>query len=169
MSINPAKIIGIEHDLEVGLKANLAVFDLEEEYVITKESIKSKSINTPFLETKCFGALKYHVLDGNMFWGISGGEWQSTGLKEHLDYYRPENTTSARTKPGRSLAEFYLRKTDGIFKTQKCVETAAHAACRTGTGMQGYCQAVLSLHQSHLELQIHLLIPSLRFPVLFLM
>lgn len=27
-------------------------------------------------------------------WGISGGEWQSTGLKEHLDYYRPENTTS---------------------------------------------------------------------------
>lgn len=25
MSINPAKIIGIEHDLEVGLKANLAV------------------------------------------------------------------------------------------------------------------------------------------------
>ena len=33
-------------------------------------------------------------LDGPMFWGISGGEWQSTGLKEHLDYYRPENTTS---------------------------------------------------------------------------
>ena len=61
-----AKIIGIEHDLEVGLKANLAVFDLEEEYVITKESIKSKSINTPFLETKCFGALKYHVLDGKV-------------------------------------------------------------------------------------------------------
>ena len=29
-------------------------------------------------------------LDGPMFWGISGGEWQSTGLKEHLDYYRPE-------------------------------------------------------------------------------
>ena len=33
-------------------------------------------------------------LDGPMFWGISGGEWQSTGFKEHLDYYRPENTTS---------------------------------------------------------------------------
>lgn len=66
MSINPAKVIGINHGLEVGLKANLAVFDLEEEYVITKESIKSKSINTPFLETKCFGALKYHVLDGKV-------------------------------------------------------------------------------------------------------
>ena len=33
-------------------------------------------------------------LDGSMFWGISGGQWQSTGLKEHLDYYRPENTNS---------------------------------------------------------------------------
>lgn len=33
-------------------------------------------------------------LAGSMFWGVSGGEWQSTGLKEHLDYYRPENTTS---------------------------------------------------------------------------
>ena len=42
------------------------VFDLEEEYVITKESIKSKSINTPFIDTKCFGALKYHVLDGEV-------------------------------------------------------------------------------------------------------
>lgn len=64
MAINPAKVIGIEHDLEVGLKANLAIFDLNEEYTITKESIKSKSINTPFLDTRCFGALKYHVLDG---------------------------------------------------------------------------------------------------------
>ena len=66
MSINPAKVIGIKHDLEVGYKANLAVFDLDEEYLITKESIKSKSTNTPFLQTKCFGALKYHVLDGKI-------------------------------------------------------------------------------------------------------
>lgn len=33
-------------------------------------------------------------LSGNMFWGLNGGEWQSTGLKEQLDYYRPANTTS---------------------------------------------------------------------------
>lgn len=43
MSINPAKIIGIEHDLEVGLKANLAVFDLEEEYVITKKVLNQNN------------------------------------------------------------------------------------------------------------------------------
>lgn len=64
MSINPAKVIGIDHDLEIGSKANFVVYDLDEEYTITKESIKSKSINTPFLNTKCYGVLKYHVLDG---------------------------------------------------------------------------------------------------------
>ena len=64
MSLNPAKIIGIDHDLEVGKMANFVVFDLDEEYTITKDNIKSKSINTPFLDTKCYGVLKYHVLDG---------------------------------------------------------------------------------------------------------
>ena len=33
-------------------------------------------------------------LDGPVFWGLTDGLWQSTGLEEHLDYYRPENTTS---------------------------------------------------------------------------
>lgn len=64
MTINPAKVIKIDHDLEVGYKANFAIFDLEKEYMITKDNIKSKSINTPFLDTKCYGVLKYHVLDG---------------------------------------------------------------------------------------------------------
>lgn len=41
------------------------------------------------------GVLKRDLwLDGPMFWGLSGGEWQSTGLKEHLDYYRPAITES---------------------------------------------------------------------------
>lgn len=28
------------------------------------------------------------------FWGVGTGQWQSTGFVEHLDYYRPEGTTS---------------------------------------------------------------------------
>ncbi|MBP3714066.1 MAG: TonB-dependent receptor [Phocaeicola sp.] len=41
------------------------------------------------------GVLKRDLwLDGSPFWGLSGGEWQATGYKEHLDYYRPANTTS---------------------------------------------------------------------------
>lgn len=33
-------------------------------------------------------------LDGAYFWGAGSGEWQMTCFDEHLDYYRPENTTS---------------------------------------------------------------------------
>lgn len=29
-----------------------------------------------------------------LFWGVGSGQWQATGLSEHLDYYRPENTNS---------------------------------------------------------------------------
>lgn len=66
MTIHPSQVIGLDHDLDVGKKANIAIIDLDEEYTITKESIKSKAINTPFLDTTCFGAVKYHILDGNI-------------------------------------------------------------------------------------------------------
>lgn len=33
-------------------------------------------------------------LSGTMFWGADGGIWQSTAFEEHLDYYRPEDTSS---------------------------------------------------------------------------
>lgn len=64
MSENPAKVIGLDHVLEVGKPANLCVIDLHKEYTITKESIKSKAINTPFLGVTCKGLVTYHVLDG---------------------------------------------------------------------------------------------------------
>ena len=57
------KIQGV---IQVGQDVSDVIEQELNEYVITKESIKSKSINTPFLETKCFGALKYHVLDGKV-------------------------------------------------------------------------------------------------------
>lgn len=41
------------------------------------------------------GIMKRDVwLDGPYFWGAGSGEWQMTCFDEHLDYYRPENTTS---------------------------------------------------------------------------
>lgn len=41
------------------------------------------------------GVLKRDLwLSGPLFWGADGGEWQSVGYEEHLDYWRPENTTS---------------------------------------------------------------------------
>lgn len=66
MTVNPSRIIGLDHDLEIGKMANITVIDLNEEYVITKDSIKSKATNTPFIDTKCYGAIKYHILDGQI-------------------------------------------------------------------------------------------------------
>ena len=66
MSVNPAKVLRIDHALAVGAKANFNVIDLEKEYVITPESIKSKSINTPFLNTAATGLVVYNIIDGKI-------------------------------------------------------------------------------------------------------
>ena len=51
---------------ELSKKANIAIIDLNEEYTITRDNIYSKAKNTPFLDTKCFGLVKYHILDGKI-------------------------------------------------------------------------------------------------------
>lgn len=66
MAHNPARILGLDHTLEVGSKANLCVLDLESDYVITEENIQSASCNTPFLGVKCQGYVTYHILDGKV-------------------------------------------------------------------------------------------------------
>ncbi len=66
MSANPARVLRIDHRLEIGAKANFNVIDLDKEFVITKESIKSKSINTPFLNTKVSGLVAYNIIDGKV-------------------------------------------------------------------------------------------------------
>ena len=49
-------------------------------------------------------------LSGPMFWGADGGEWQSVGFDEHLDYFRPENTTSIF---GANLNSYYPKEKEG--------------------------------------------------------
>lgn len=66
MSTNPARVLGLDHSFEIGKKANLCVVDVNESFTITEESIKSKSINTPFLGVTCVGKVKYHILDGEV-------------------------------------------------------------------------------------------------------
>ena len=45
--------------------------------------------------------------EGSMvFWGASGGQWWSTSFAEHIDYFRPENTSSAL---GANLNAYYPR------------------------------------------------------------
>lgn len=56
-------------------------------------------------------------LDGPVFWGLNGGLWQSTGLEEHLDYYRPENTTSVF---GPNTDAYFPRPYMDSDKNQQC-------------------------------------------------
>lgn len=60
----PADVLRLNVDVKEGTLANLCIFDLNEKFTITEESIKSKSINTPFLGVECFGKIKANIING---------------------------------------------------------------------------------------------------------
>lgn len=64
LTVGPAKVLKLDADVKEGKLANLCIFDLNEEFEITEESIKSKSVNTPFLNVKCFGKIKANIING---------------------------------------------------------------------------------------------------------
>lgn len=69
MSYNPAKLIGIEKEkgsIEEGKTADLTIFDPNKEYVYAKETIVSKSKNTPWIDKKLKGQVKYTIVNGGI-------------------------------------------------------------------------------------------------------
>ena len=65
MSYNPAKLLGIDRgEIAEGKVADLTIFDPSKEYVYTKENIVSKSKNTPWINKKLKGQVKYTVVSG---------------------------------------------------------------------------------------------------------
>lgn len=66
MTVGPAKVLNLPVTFEVGSKANLCVFDLNEKFVIKKEDIVSKATNTPFIGYECYGRIKYNMIDGKL-------------------------------------------------------------------------------------------------------
>ena len=71
MSYNPAKIIGIDKgQISVGKTADLTIFNPETEYIYTKESIASKSKNTPFIGKKLKGQVCYTIVNGKIVYKI---------------------------------------------------------------------------------------------------
>ena len=52
--------------LEEGKIADITIFDPKEEYVYPKESVVSKSKNSPFIGKKLKGKVKYTLVDGNI-------------------------------------------------------------------------------------------------------
>lgn len=64
LTIGPAKVLHLDADIEINKEANLCIFDLDEEFEIKEEDIKSKSINTPFLGVHCYGKIYANIIHG---------------------------------------------------------------------------------------------------------
>lgn len=73
MAIKPAAIFGLEVGrLIIGGPADLAIFDLETEYVVDDHQFLSKSINTPFVGWKLYGDTILTLVDGEIAWKKAG-------------------------------------------------------------------------------------------------
>ena len=69
MSVNPARILGIEGGtLAEGSRADIAVFDFENEYEIRTEEFLSKGRNTPFAGKRVYGRCLLTVCGGRIVW-----------------------------------------------------------------------------------------------------
>ncbi len=67
MSVNPAKILGIEAgSFSVGSSADIALVDITEQWTVDVDSLHGKSKNTPFKGMTLTGRVKKTLLDGKV-------------------------------------------------------------------------------------------------------
>lgn len=68
MSVNPAKIFNLKQAgaIEVGKPADLAIFDLNQEYSIAAKDMLSKGLNSPFIGQHVFGKTVMTIVDGKV-------------------------------------------------------------------------------------------------------
>ena len=64
----PNNRFNIDTAFEIGKKANLTVFDLNEQYTINPNAFQSKGRSTPFAGDKVFGKCKMTIADGRIVW-----------------------------------------------------------------------------------------------------
>lgn len=65
LTVNPRNIMGFDHNLFVeGVEAEISVLNPNEEWTFTKNNIKSRSSNSPFLSEKLIGKVKYTISKG---------------------------------------------------------------------------------------------------------
>ncbi len=69
ITANPSKILSLPYGkIEKGKDANITIFDPGEEWVVIKESFKSKSKNSPFIGEKLNGKVKFVVINGKLLY-----------------------------------------------------------------------------------------------------
>jgi dihydroorotase len=66
MSINPRKILGSGGSLKEGEIADITICDLNKKYLYKKESVVSRSKNSPFLGLELKGEVEYTIVDGGL-------------------------------------------------------------------------------------------------------
>ncbi len=69
LSYNPASILSIKGGIiEEGKEADLTIIDLNKEYVVEKESFRSKSHNSPFVGVEMKGKAVLTMVGGGIVW-----------------------------------------------------------------------------------------------------
>ncbi len=75
MTVNPARILGIEAGtLREGARADIAILDPEEEWIVAPEEFFSKGRNTPFKGWKMKGRVVRTIVGGKIVYGRPGGD-----------------------------------------------------------------------------------------------
>ncbi|MEG1859781.1 MAG: dihydroorotase, partial [Christensenellaceae bacterium] len=67
MSAAPRRLLGISGGMiQINEIADLTICDIKENFVYTIEGIVSKSKNSPFINQKLCGRVKYTIVEGNL-------------------------------------------------------------------------------------------------------
>ncbi len=73
LTIRPAKVFGLSAGtMEIGQKADLALFDLQTEKELLAEEYQSKAVNTPFTGWKVKGQTFMTIVDGKIVYNGNG-------------------------------------------------------------------------------------------------
>jgi dihydroorotase len=73
ITINPARIIGSRSGhLAVGARADVCIFDPDDEITISREALRSQGKNTPFMGLSLPGKVRYTLVEGKVMYGEAG-------------------------------------------------------------------------------------------------
>ena len=64
LTVGPAQVLHFDCQVQTGSLANLCIFDLDQSFTIEEKDLKSKSANTPFLGTTCYGRIFANIMNG---------------------------------------------------------------------------------------------------------